>query len=112
MVKDINRVYVITRWRILQHCKVFRFADFCATDHRCMVTTFKVHDKSRGISRYNNTFHLKRLKDIAGAHDYAVIDSHPFHFLSTLENPIKLQDTPLKILQAVKECIGERLRSW
>ncbi|MEL6802745.1 MAG: reverse transcriptase domain-containing protein, partial [Bacteroidota bacterium] len=113
VAKEIDHILVSTRWRILQNCRVFRSAEFFATDHRLVVATLKLHVKSRRIPRCNDTaFHLEKLKDPTCAHEYAVTVSNRFNVLSTLEDPVELWDTfKRETLEAAKECIGERPRS-
>ncbi|MFV0265489.1 MAG: endonuclease/exonuclease/phosphatase family protein, partial [Kluyvera sp.] len=50
VAKEIDHILVSTRWRILQNCRVFRSAEFFATDHRLVVATLKLHVRSRRIS--------------------------------------------------------------
>ena len=58
-------------------------------------------------------FHLEKLKDLTCAHEYAVTVSNRFEALDTLEDPEELWDTSkCEILEAAKECTGERPRSW
>ena len=85
---------ISTCWRILQNGKVFRSTEFFATEHRLVVTTLKLHVKSRKILRCDhNVFHLERLKDLTYAHEYAVIVSNWFEVLDALEEPVELWDT-------------------
>ncbi|XP_069989471.1 craniofacial development protein 2-like [Penaeus vannamei] len=44
--KEIDHILVSTRWRILQNCRVYRSAEFCATDHRLVVATLWVRFKT------------------------------------------------------------------
>ena len=113
VAKEIDHILVSTRWRILQNCRVFRSAEFFATDHRLVVATLKLHVKSRRIPRCDHTvFHLEKLKDLACAHEYAVTVSNQFEVLGTLEDPVELWDTfKRETLNAAKRCIGERPRS-
>ena len=113
VAKEIDHVLVSTRWRILQNCRVYRSAEFFATDHRLVVATLKLHVKSSKISRCHQTvFHLEKLKDLTCAHEYAVTVSNRFSVLGDLEDPVELWDTfKRETLEAAKECIGERPRS-
>ena len=113
VAKEIDHILVGTRWRILQNCRVFRSAEFFATDHRLVVATLKLHVKSRRIPRCNHTvFHLEKLKDLTCAHEYAVTVSNRFEVLDTLEDPVELWDTfKRETLEAARGCIGERPRS-
>ena len=84
------------------------FSDCCvfATDHR-LVASFKLHVKSR-----NTVFHLEKLKDLTCTQEYAVTVSNWFGALDSLEDSEELWDIfKREILEAAKECIGERLRS-
>ena len=47
VAKEIDHILVSTRWKILQNCRVFRSAEFFATDHRLVVVSLKLHIKSR-----------------------------------------------------------------
>ena len=113
VAKEIDHILVSTRWRILRNCRVFRSAEFFATDHRLVVATLRLHIKSRKISRCHQTvFHLEKLKDLTCAHEYAVTVSNRFSVLDALEDPVELWDTfKRESLEAAKECIGERPRS-
>lgn len=113
VAKEIDHILVSTRWRILQNCRVFRSAEFFATDHRLVVASLRLHVKSRRLSRCNQpAFHLEKLKDLACAQEYAVAVSNRFNVLSSLEDPVELWDTfKRETLEAAKECIGERPRS-
>ena len=99
-------ILVSTRWRILQNCRVFRSVEFFAPDHRLVVPSLKLHIKSRKPPRRNHiVFHLEKL--------YAVSVSNRFGVLDTLEEHEELWDTfKRETLEAAKECIGERPRSW
>ena len=112
-MKEIDRILVSTRWRILQNCRVCRSAEFSATDHRLVVALLKLHIKSRKPPRRNHTvFHLEKLKDLKCAQDYAVTVTNRFGVLNTLENPEELWDSfKRETLEAAKECIGEHPRS-
>ncbi|KAG0715745.1 hypothetical protein GWK47_000119 [Chionoecetes opilio] len=111
--KEIDHILISTRWRILQNCRVYRSAEFFATDHRLVVATLKLYVKSRRISRGNHTvFNLEKLKDLTCAHEHAVAVSNRFDVLGALEDLVELWDTfKCETLKAVKECIGERPRS-
>ena len=113
VAKEIDHILVSTRWRILQNCRVFRSAEFFATDHRLVVATLKLHVRTRMSPRCNHTvFHLERLKDLTCAQEYAVAVSNRFEVLDTLEDPVELWDTfKRETLEAAKGCIGERPRS-
>ena len=113
VAKEIDHILVSTRWRILQNCRVFRSAEFFATDHRLVVATLRLRIKSRRLSRCNQTvFHLEKLKDLVCAQEYAVAVSNRFNVLGSLEDPVELWDTfKRETLEAAKEYIGERPRS-
>ena len=92
VTKEIDHILVNTRWRIFQNYRVFRDAEFFATDHRLVVATLKLHVKSRKISRYDhNVFHLEKLKDSSCAHEY-VVTSLKFEVLDALEDLVELWD--------------------
>ena len=75
---------------ILQNCRVYRSAEFFATDHRLVVATLKIQAKSRKLSRCDhNVFHLEK-QDSSCAHEYAVTVSNWFEVLDPLENPVEL----------------------
>ena len=96
VAKEIDHILVSTRWRILQNCRVFRSAEFFATDHRLVVASLKLHIKSR-----------KPPLDMC-----TVTVSNRFGVLDTLEDPEELWDTfKRETLEAAKECLGERPRS-
>ena len=113
VVKEIDHILVSTRWRILQNCRVFRSAEFFATDHRLVIATLKIHIRSRKISSLKpSCFHLEKLKDPVCAQEYAVAVSNRFEVLGTLEEPEELWDAfKRETLKAAEECIGERPRS-
>ena len=59
VAKEIDHILVSTCWRILQNCRIFWSAKFLATDHRLVVTIFKLHVKYKKISRCDhNVFYL------------------------------------------------------
>ena len=113
VAKEIDHILVSTRWRILQNCRVYRSAEFFATDHRLVVATLKICIKSRQISRRNCLgFHLEKLKDPVCAQEFAVAVSNRFEVLGTLGDSEELWDAFKRgTLEAAKECIGERPRS-
>ena len=100
----------------LQNCRVFRSAEFFATDHRLVDASLKLHMKSRKPPRCNHTvFHLEKLKDLTCAHEYAVTVSNRFGVLDTLEDPEELWHTfKLGTLEAAKECIRgpPKVKEW
>ena len=54
-----------------KNCRVFRSAEFFATDHRLVVVTLKLHVKFRKISKCDhNVFYLEKLKESTCAHEY------------------------------------------
>ena len=90
VAKEIDHILVSTRWRILQNCRVFRSAEFFATDHRLVVATLKLHIRSRRISRCNTpVFHL----DPAGSGRPRTWGGclFTFHLSSTSIRSIRLQ---------------------
>ena len=94
VAKEIDHILISTHWRIIQYCRVYRSAEFFATDHRLVVATFKLHVKSRKISRCDhNVFHPEKLNDSPCAHDYAVTVSNRFEVLDALKDLIELWDT-------------------
>ena len=113
VAKEIDHILVSTRWRILQNCRVYRSAEFFATDHRLVVATLRIRIRSRKLPRCNfPKFHLEKLKDPVCAQEYAVTVSNRFGVLGALEDPEELWDTfKRETLKAAEECIGERPRS-
>ncbi|XP_037781108.1 uncharacterized protein LOC119577605 [Penaeus monodon] len=109
---EIYHIFVDTRWRILQSCRVFRSAEFFATGHRFVVATLRLSLRSRRILRsYQQVFHLERLKSEEVAQEYAVTVSNRFEVLGTLQDPAELWDTfKWETLSAAEECLGVRLR--
>ena len=92
--KEIDHILISTRWRLLQNCRVFRSAEFFATDHRLVVATLKLRLKTRRISRcHQQRFHLEKLKDEECAREYAVTVSNRFGVLGALQDPVELWDT-------------------
>ncbi len=93
--------------------RIYRGAEFFATNHRLVVATIKLHVRSRRISRCNNPVsHIEKPKDLACAQEYAVTVSNRFEVFGTLDNRVELWDAfKRETLQAAKECIGERPRS-
>ena len=112
VAKEIDHILVSTRWRILQNCRVYRSAEFFATDHRLVVASLKLHVKSKKLSGCNQpVLHLEKLKDLECAQEYAVSVSNRFEVLGALDDPVELWDTfKRETLQAAKECVGERPR--
>ncbi|XP_045110009.1 uncharacterized protein LOC123503949 [Portunus trituberculatus] len=95
VVKEIDHILVSTRWRILQNYRVFRSADFFATDHKLVVATLKLHVKSRKPLRRECSDSLQSVWR-----------------LDTIENPVELWETfKRETFEAAKECVGERSRS-
>ena len=113
VAKEIDHILVSTRWRILRNCRVYRSAEFFATDHRLVVATLKIHIRPMKIPRCNSPrFHLEKLRDPTCAQEYAVAVSNRFEVLDTLEDPEELWDTfKRETLKATEECVGERPRS-
>ena len=77
VAKETDHILISTR-------RIFQSAEFFATDHR-LVATFKLHVKSKRISRCNpNVFYLEKLKDLTCAHENAVTVSNRFERLGAL----------------------------
>lgn len=113
VAKEIDHILVSTRWRILQNCRVFRSAEFFATDHRLVVATLRIHIRSKKIPRCNSPrLHLEKLRDPVCAQEYAVTVSNRFGVLGALEDPGELWDAfKRETLKAAEECVGQRPRS-
>ena len=113
VAKEIDHILVSTRWRILKNCRVYRSAEFFATDHRLVIATLRIHVKSKKIPRCNSPrFHLEKLRDPTCAQEYAVAVSNRFEVLGALEDPGELWDAfKRETLKATEECVGERPRS-
>ena len=113
VAKEIDHILVSTRWRILRNCRVYRSAEFFATDHRLVIATLRLHIRSQRRSGCNvPALHLDRLKDLQCAEEFSVAVSNRFEVLGSLEDPVELWDTfKRETLQAAKDCIGERPRS-
>ena len=105
IAEEIDRILVRTRWRIFQNCRVFRSAEFFATDHR-LLATLKLHVNSRKISRSDhNVFHLEKVKDSTCAHEYAVTVLNRFEVLDVLKDLVELWNTfKRETLEAPKGC--------
>ena len=112
VAKEIDHILVDTRWRLLRNCRVFRSAEFFATDHRLVVATLELRLKSRRISRcHQPVFHLERLRNEEVARQYAVAVSNRFEVLGTLQDPADLWDTfKRETLSAAGDCLGSRPR--
>ena len=108
VAKEIDHILVSTRWRILQNCRVYRSAEFFATNHRLVATTLTLHVKSRKISRWDyNVFHIEKIKDLSCAHEYAVTVSNRFEVLDALEDSV--WDTfKRKTFEAARGGVGRR----
>ena len=113
VAKEIDHILVSTRWRILQNCRVYRSAEFFATDHRLVVATLQIHVRSKKIPRCDQSrLHLEKLREPACAQEYAVTVSNRFGVLDTLEDPEELWDSfKRETLKATEECVGQRPRS-
>ncbi len=113
VAKEIDHILVSTRWRILQNCRVYRSAEFFATDHRLVVAKLRIHVRSKKVPRCNfPRFHLEKLRDPACAHEYVVAVSNRFGVLDTLEDPKEMWNAfTRETLEATEECVGERQRS-
>lgn len=113
VAKEIDHILVSTRWRILKNCRVYRSAEFFATDHRLVVATLRIHVRSKKMSRCRNTtFHLDKLREPTCAQEYAVAVSNRFEALSSLEDPEELWGAFKRgTLEATEECVGKRPRS-
>ena len=111
--KEIDHILISTRWRLLRNCRVFRSAEFFATNHRLVVATLELRLRSRNFSRCCRPgLHLEKLKDEACAHEYAVEVSNRFEAFGALEDPVELWDTfNRETLSAAGECLGARPRS-
>ena len=110
VAKDINQILVST-WRVLQNRRIFRGAEFFATDQRLVVATLELRVKSKKPPRCDDTtFHLEKLKDLTCAQEYEI--SNRFGVLDTLRNPVELWDTfESEILEAAKKFIGAHPKS-
>lgn len=79
VAKEINHIFVSTRWRILQNCKVYWTAEFCGTDLRLVVAILRLHFKTpRHSNVYPRVFHLDRMKVttlLGGSLQLSLIDS-------------------------------------
>ena len=113
VAKEIDHILVSTRWRILQNCRVYRSAEFFATDHRLLIATLRIHIRSKKIPRCNSPrFHLEKLGDPVCAQEFAVAVSNRFGVLDTLEDPEEMWNTfKRETLKVTEECVGERPRS-
>ena len=112
--KEIDHVLVSTRWRILRNCRVFRSAEFFATDHRLVIATLGISFKSRRIPRGRNggMLHLGKLRDEETANEFARSVSNRFEVLATLEDPVELWDVfKRETLSAAGQCVGQRPRT-
>ena len=65
VAKEIDHILVSTRWRVLQNCRIFRSAEFLATDHRLVVATLKLHVSMETLESIKES----RAARLAGNHD-------------------------------------------
>ena len=69
--KEIDHVRFGGRWRLIQHCRVFRSTKIAGTDHRLLVATLKVRRKSRKIAPSNRVrLDIRRFWDESVAQGY------------------------------------------
>ena len=59
------------RWRMIQNCRVHRSAQFLNTDHGLVVTTLKLHLKSRRMVPSQPKLDVGKLKDERVAEEFA-----------------------------------------
>ena len=71
MAKEIDHVLVDGRWRMIQNCRVYRSAQFLNTNHRLVVTTLKLHLKSRRMEPSQPRLDVGKLKDEKVAEEFA-----------------------------------------
>ena len=70
VAKAIDHVLVDGRWRMIQNCSVYWSAQFLNTDHR-LVTTLKLHLKSRRMVPSQLRLDVDKLKDERVAEEFA-----------------------------------------
>ena len=70
VAKEIDHVLIDGRWRMIQNCRVYRSAHFLNTDHRLVVTTLKLHLKSRRMVPSQTRLDVGKLKDERVAEEF------------------------------------------
>ncbi|XP_069987690.1 uncharacterized protein [Penaeus vannamei] len=92
--KEIDYIFISTRWKILQNCRVYRSPEFCSTDRRLVVATLWVHYKTpQWFNDHPRVFHLDRLREGECSRGFAEADSGSFTALGNLTNLLLLCDT-------------------
>ena len=71
VAKEIDRVLVDGRWRMIQNCRVCWSAQFPNTDHRLVAKTLKLHLKSRRMVTSQPRLDVGKLKDERVAEEFA-----------------------------------------
>ena len=92
---------------------MYRSGEFCGTDHRLVVATFRVHFKTPQWSNdHPRVFHLDRLREGECARGVAEAISGRFTAFDNLTDLVVLWDTfKGKTFNAALESIGERHRA-
>ena len=71
VAKEIDRVHVDGRWRVIQNCRVYRSAQFLNNDHRLVVVTLKLQLKSRRMEPSQPRLDVSKLKDERVVEEFA-----------------------------------------
>ena len=77
-------------WRMIQNCRVYQSAQLLNTDHRLVVTTVKLHLKSRRMVPSQARLDVGKLKDERVAEEFANRLSGDLGGLGALRDPEEL----------------------
>ena len=112
MEKEIDHVLIDGRWRMIQNCRVYRSAQFLNTDHRLVVTTLKLHLKSRRMVPSQPRLDAGTLKDERVAEEFVNRLSGDLRGLGALGDPEELWSAfKTTVLDVAGRCLGIHRRA-
>ena len=111
VAKEIDYVLIDCRWRMIQHGRVNRNAQFLNTDHRLVVATLKLQLKSRRMIPSQPRLDICKLKDEREAEEFENRLSGELGVLGALGDPEELWSAfKTTVLDVAGRCPGTHLR--
>ena len=112
VAKEIDHVLFDGRWRMIQNCRVYQSAQFLKTDDQLVVTTLKLHLKSRRMVPSQPRLDVGKLKNERVAEEFAYRLSGDFGGLGALGEPEELWSAfKTTILDVAGGCLGTHRRA-
>ena len=112
VAKEIDHVLIDGRWRMIQNCRIYRSAQFLNTDHRLVVTTLKLHLKSRRMVPSQPRLDVGKLKDERVTEEFANRLSGDLGGLGALGGPEELWSAfKTTVLDVAGGCLGTHRRA-